>query len=73
MNQPPSPPSAGTAGTAGAAQTGAGPAGQVPTKGRFPILDRVTTPRDLRNLSVDQLRQLAEELRAETVDAVSTT
>ncbi|MBB2204262.1 1-deoxy-D-xylulose-5-phosphate synthase N-terminal domain-containing protein, partial [Gluconacetobacter takamatsuzukensis] len=45
----------------------------IPTKGRFPLLDRVTTPRDLRNLSVDQLRQLAEELRAETVDAVSTT
>ncbi|WP_275944267.1 1-deoxy-D-xylulose-5-phosphate synthase N-terminal domain-containing protein, partial [Gluconacetobacter asukensis] len=41
--------------------------------GRFPLLDRVSAPRDLRNLSVDQLRQLAEELRAETVDAVSTT
>ncbi|WP_281271512.1 1-deoxy-D-xylulose-5-phosphate synthase N-terminal domain-containing protein, partial [Gluconacetobacter liquefaciens] len=52
---------------------GAEPAGQVPTKGRFPLLDRVSAPRDLRNLSVDQLRQLAEELRAETVDAVSTT
>ncbi|MBB2162846.1 hypothetical protein HLH48_22420, partial [Gluconacetobacter sacchari] len=59
MNQPPSSPSAGVAGTAGA--------GQVPTKGRFPLLDRVTSPRDLRNLSVEQLRQLAEELRAETV------
>ncbi|MBB2187727.1 1-deoxy-D-xylulose-5-phosphate synthase, partial [Gluconacetobacter liquefaciens] len=45
----------------------------IPTKGRFPLLDRVSAPRDLRNLSVDQLRQLAEELRAETVDAVSTT
>ncbi|MBB2165678.1 1-deoxy-D-xylulose-5-phosphate synthase, partial [Gluconacetobacter sp. 1b LMG 1731] len=73
MNQPPPPPSTGTAGTAGAGQTGAEPAGQVPTKGRFPLLDRVSAPRDLRNLSVDQLRQLAEELRAETVDAVSTT
>ncbi|WP_345191071.1 1-deoxy-D-xylulose-5-phosphate synthase N-terminal domain-containing protein, partial [Gluconacetobacter tumulicola] len=49
------------------------PTGQVPTMGRFPLLDRVSAPRDLRNLSVDQLRQLAEELRAETVDAVSTT
>ncbi|MBB2159178.1 hypothetical protein HLH48_03135, partial [Gluconacetobacter sacchari] len=39
----------------------------IPTKGRFPLLDRVTSPRDLRNLSVEQLRQLAEELRAETV------
>ncbi|MBB2169062.1 1-deoxy-D-xylulose-5-phosphate synthase, partial [Gluconacetobacter aggeris] len=77
MNQPLSPVSAGTAATAGAGQTGAEPAGQpagqVPTMGRFPLLDRVSAPRDLRNLSVDQLRQLAEELRAETVDAVSTT
>ncbi|GBQ70239.1 1-deoxy-D-xylulose-5-phosphate synthase [Ameyamaea chiangmaiensis NBRC 103196] len=45
----------------------------IPTLGRFPVLDRVRGPADLRNLSVDQLRQLAEELRAETVDAVSTT
>ncbi|GBR50255.1 1-deoxy-D-xylulose-5-phosphate synthase [Neokomagataea thailandica NBRC 106555] len=44
-----------------------------PTFGRYPILDRVTLPADMRNLSVDQLRQLADELRAETVDAVSTT
>ncbi|CAI9120930.1 1-deoxy-D-xylulose-5-phosphate synthase [Brytella acorum] len=45
----------------------------IPTLGRFPILDRVRSPDDLRNLSTDQLKQLAEELRAETVDAVSTT
>jgi 1-deoxy-D-xylulose-5-phosphate synthase len=38
-----------------------------------PLLDRVSTPADLRNWSVDQLKQLAEELRAETIDAVSTT
>ena len=38
-----------------------------------PLLDRVNTPADLRNLSDEQLRQLAEEVRAETVDAVSTT
>jgi 1-deoxy-D-xylulose-5-phosphate synthase len=38
-----------------------------------PLLDRVNTPADLRNFSADQLRQVADELRAETVDAVSTT
>ena len=38
-----------------------------------PLLDRVNTPADLRNLSNEQLRQVADELRAETVDAVSTT
>jgi 1-deoxy-D-xylulose-5-phosphate synthase len=36
-------------------------------------LDRVRNPADLRNFSSDQLRQLADELRAETVDAVSVT
>jgi 1-deoxy-D-xylulose-5-phosphate synthase len=38
-----------------------------------PLLDRVHSPADLRNLSNEQLRQLADELRAETVDAVSVT
>src|SRR5665213_872127 len=38
-----------------------------------PLLDRVNVPADLRNFSHDQLRQLADELRAETVDAVSVT
>jgi 1-deoxy-D-xylulose-5-phosphate synthase len=38
-----------------------------------PLLDRVRIPADLRNLSTDQLKQLAEELRAETVSAVSVT
>ena len=38
-----------------------------------PLLDRVTMPADLRNLSDEQLHQVADELRAETVDAVSTT
>src|ERR1700678_4344746 len=37
------------------------------------LLDRVRYPADLRNFSIEQLRQLAEELRAETVDAVSVT
>ena len=38
-----------------------------------PTLDRVTKPTDLRNLSVDQLKQVADELRDELVDAVSVT
>ncbi len=38
-----------------------------------PLLDRVKVPADLRNFSHEQLKQLAEELRAETIDAVSTT
>ena len=38
-----------------------------------PLLDRVRVPADLRNFSPEQLRQLADELRAETIDAVSTT
>ncbi|MBW3558259.1 MAG: 1-deoxy-D-xylulose-5-phosphate synthase [Proteobacteria bacterium] len=38
-----------------------------------PLLDTVADPADLRQLSTDQLKQVAEELRAETVDTVSTT
>ncbi len=38
-----------------------------------PLLDRVRSPADLRNLSAEQLSQLADELRAETIDAVSVT
>ena len=38
-----------------------------------PLLDRVTTPSDLRNFSPAQLRELADELRAELIDAVSIT
>jgi 1-deoxy-D-xylulose-5-phosphate synthase len=38
-----------------------------------PLLDRVRVPADMRNFSVDQLKQLAEEVRAETIDAVSMT
>src|SRR5215468_9372449 len=38
-----------------------------------PLLDRVRVPADLRNLSTTQLKQLAAELRAETIDAVSKT
>ncbi|HEY1145737.1 MAG TPA: 1-deoxy-D-xylulose-5-phosphate synthase N-terminal domain-containing protein, partial [Allosphingosinicella sp.] len=38
-----------------------------------PLLDTVETPEDLRRLEPDQLRQLADELRAETISAVSVT
>ncbi len=38
-----------------------------------PLLDRVETPGDLRKLDRGQLRQLADELRAETISAVSAT
>jgi len=38
-----------------------------------PLLDTVGTPCDLRNLDRGQLRQFADELRAETISAVSTT
>jgi 1-deoxy-D-xylulose-5-phosphate synthase len=38
-----------------------------------PLLDTVRTPDDLRLLKPDQLRQLADELRAETISAVGVT
>jgi 1-deoxy-D-xylulose-5-phosphate synthase len=38
-----------------------------------PLLDRVSSPADLKSLSHAELRQLADELRAETIDAVSVT
>jgi 1-deoxy-D-xylulose-5-phosphate synthase len=40
---------------------------------KTPLLDRVQTPADLRRLEAGQLRQLADELRQETVDAVAVT
>jgi len=40
---------------------------------KTPLLDRIKTPHDLRQLPEDQLPQLADELRAETIDAVSVT
>jgi len=40
---------------------------------RTPFLDSVKTPADLRRLDRRQLRQLADELRQETIDAVATT
>ncbi len=38
-----------------------------------PLLDKVKSPADLRLLDESELKQLAEELRAETIDAVSIT
>lgn len=41
--------------------------------GNYTILDRVSTPDDLKSLSDTQLETLAQEVRAELVDAVSQT
>jgi len=38
-----------------------------------PLLDTITAPADTRNFNIGELRQLADELRAETIDAVSVT
>jgi 1-deoxy-D-xylulose-5-phosphate synthase len=38
-----------------------------------PLLDTVSSPADTRDFGVAELRQLADELRAETIDAVSQT
>ncbi len=38
-----------------------------------PLLDRISVPSDLRGLPQGDLRQLADELRAETISAVGTT
>jgi 1-deoxy-D-xylulose-5-phosphate synthase len=40
---------------------------------KTPTLDRVLYPDDMRRFSRDELKQLASELRAETIDAVSQT
>src|SRR5262249_57921134 len=45
----------------------------MPVPSATPLLDRMRTPADLRNLSTMQLKQLAGELRAETIDVVSKT
>jgi len=42
-------------------------------KPKTPLLDRVKTPADLRNLAQADLRQVADELRLETIAAVSET
>src|ERR1700710_107999 len=38
-----------------------------------PLLDRIKTPHDLRKLPEHDLRQLADELRSETISSVSVT
>ncbi len=38
-----------------------------------PLLDTLNVPADIRSLSVGELRRLADDVRAETIDAVSTT
>jgi len=40
---------------------------------KTPLLDQIHTPNDLRRLQESQLRQVAEELRTETIDAVAVT
>ena len=40
---------------------------------KTPLLDRIRLPHDLKNLSAEQLRQLADELRQETINAVAST
>ena len=40
---------------------------------KTPLLDQIKTPADLRRLDAHQLRQVADELRQETVDAVAVT
>jgi len=40
---------------------------------KTPLLDLIKTPDDLRRLNPDQLRQVADELRIETIDAVAVT
>lgn len=40
---------------------------------KTPILDTISSPADLKNLPLDRLKTLADELRAETIDAVSVT
>ncbi len=43
------------------------------TQSKTPLLDTITTPADLRRLPEKDLRQVADELRQEMVDAVSIT
>ncbi|MGE0039424.1 MAG: 1-deoxy-D-xylulose-5-phosphate synthase [Xanthobacteraceae bacterium] len=45
----------------------------MPQASKTPLLDQVKIPADLRGLEEGQLRQVADELRQETIDAVSAT
>ena len=43
------------------------------TFSKTPLLDTIRTPDDLRKLKIEQVQQVADELRLETIDAVSVT
>jgi len=45
----------------------------VDSTSKTPVLDRVHTPQDVRDLPEKDLRQLVDDLRRETIDAVSVT
>jgi 1-deoxy-D-xylulose-5-phosphate synthase len=45
----------------------------VTVSSKTPLLDQIKTPQNLRRLEPSQLRQLADELRRETIDAVAVT
>ncbi|HYM31873.1 MAG TPA: 1-deoxy-D-xylulose-5-phosphate synthase [Candidatus Cybelea sp.] len=45
----------------------------VPAASKTPLLDSVSQPSDIRGFTSDQLKQLADDLRRETIDAVSLT
>jgi 1-deoxy-D-xylulose-5-phosphate synthase len=49
------------------------PEWHLPEASKTPLLDTIRYPRDLKNLSAEQLRQVADELRADTIDAVANT
>jgi 1-deoxy-D-xylulose-5-phosphate synthase len=51
----------------------AAPPGTNVTKPATPLLDRIASPADLRALTESDLAKVAEELRAETISAVSVT
>ena len=43
------------------------------SKSVTPLLDQISSPADLRSLKESQLRQVADELRTDLIDAVSKT
>ncbi|HZD25730.1 MAG TPA: 1-deoxy-D-xylulose-5-phosphate synthase N-terminal domain-containing protein, partial [Alphaproteobacteria bacterium] len=43
------------------------------TDSKTPLLDQIAYPSDLRRLEAKQLRQVSDELRQATIDAVSKT
>jgi 1-deoxy-D-xylulose-5-phosphate synthase len=47
--------------------------GKLVTSSRTPLLDKIQTPQDLRTMPEDVLPALADQLRAETINAVSVT